>query len=116
MWRTSEASPFNVIAKAMTLSIFTETEVRARYRQHTDATGQTVEVEVLRKAFDYSRGQPYLVNALAQWCVEKSSYADFGNPLNDDLKLSPLTDDLPFSDNGHCLHGCTHSPSRTSEA
>ena len=76
-----EASPFNVITEAMTLSLFTEPEVRALYRQHTDETGQVFEEEALVKAFDYSRGQPYLVNALARWCVEKIHHEDFSQPV-----------------------------------
>ena len=76
-----EASPFNVITKAMTLSLFTEPEVRALYAQHTAETGQVFEEEALRKAFDYSRGQPYLVNALARWCVEKIHREDFSQPV-----------------------------------
>ena len=59
---TGEASPFNVITKAMTISLFTEEEMRALYRQHTDETGQVFEEAALKKAWDYSRGQPYLVN------------------------------------------------------
>ena len=76
-----EASPFNVITKAMTLNLFTEPEVRALYRQHTDETGQVFEEEALKKAFDYSRGQPYLVNALARWCVEEIHHEDFSQPV-----------------------------------
>ena len=76
-----EASPFNVITKAMTLSLFTEPEVRALYRQHTDETGQAFEDEALQKAFAYSRGQPYLVNALARWCVEEIHREDFSQPV-----------------------------------
>ena len=76
-----EASPFNVITEAMTLNLFTESEVRALYRQHTDETGQVFEEDALVKAFDYSRGQPYLVNALARWCVEKIHHEDFSQPV-----------------------------------
>ena len=75
------ASPFNVITEAMTLRTFTEPEVRALYRQHTDETGQVFEEEALRKAFEFSQGQPYLVNALARWCVEKIHKEDFSQPV-----------------------------------
>ena len=75
------ASPFNVITKAMTIRSFTEDEVRALYRQHTDETGQTFEDEALAKAFAYSQGQPYLVNALARWCVEEIHKEDFSQPV-----------------------------------
>ena len=76
-----EASPFNVITEAMTISLFTEPEVRALYRQHTDETGQVFEEEALKKAWEYSQGQPYLVNALARWCVEKIHREDFSQPV-----------------------------------
>ena len=75
------ASPFNVITEAMTIRSFTEDEVRALYRQHTDETGQAFEEEALAKAFAYSQGQPYLVNALARWCVEKIHHEDFSKPV-----------------------------------
>ena len=75
------ASPFNVITEAMTLRSFAEDEVRALYRQHTDETGQVFEEEALAKAFAYSQGQPYLVNALARWCVEKIHQEDFSKPV-----------------------------------
>ena len=75
------ASPFNVITKAMTLRSFTEDEVRALCRQHTDETGQVFEDEALAKAFAYSQGQPYLVNALARWCVEEIHHEDFTQPV-----------------------------------
>ena len=71
------ASPFNVITEAMTLRSFTEEEVRALYRQHTDETGQVFEEDAIRKAWEASQGQPYLVNALARWCVEKIHHEDF---------------------------------------
>ena len=75
------ASPFNVITEAMTLRSFTEDEVRALYRQHTDETGQVFEEDALAKAWESSQGQPYLVNALARWCVEKIHHEDFSEPV-----------------------------------
>ena len=78
---TGEASPFNVITKAMTLRSFTEPELRALYRQHTDETGQAFEEEALKLAWEYSQGQPYLANALARWCVEEIHREDFSQPV-----------------------------------
>ena len=75
------ASPFNVITKAMTLRTFTPDEVAALYRQHTDETGQVFEPEAVRLACEASGGQPYLVNALARWCVEKIHHEDFSQPV-----------------------------------
>ncbi len=65
------ASPFNVITKVMTLRVFMAEEVAELYAQHTAATGQVFEPEAVRLAFEFSGGQPYLVNALARWCVEE---------------------------------------------
>ena len=78
---TGEASPFNVITKAMTIRAFTEDELRELYRQHTDETGQVFEEEALKLAWEYSQGQPYLVNALARWCVEEIHKEDFSQPV-----------------------------------
>ena len=78
---TGEASPFNVITEAMTIRAFTEDEMRELYRQHTDETGQVFEEEALKLAWEYSQGQPYLVNALARWCVEKIHKEDFSKPV-----------------------------------
>ena len=86
---TGEASPFNVITEAMTLNLFTEAEMRTLYRQHTDETGQVFEEAALKKAWYYSHGQPYLVNALARWCVEKIHHEDFSQPITlDDMKTA----------------------------
>ena len=44
-------------------------------------TGQVFEEGALAKAWDYSRGQPWLVNALARWCVEEIHKEDFSKPV-----------------------------------
>ena len=75
------ASPFNVITEAMTLRTFTAEEVAELYRQHTDATGQVFEPGVAALAYEYSRGQPYLVNALARWCMDKIHDRRFDEPI-----------------------------------
>jgi hypothetical protein len=70
------ASPFNIVAKALTLDNFTPEQVAELYRQHTDVTGQIFEPEAVARAWYWSEGQPWLANALARQVVE------------DDLKLS----------------------------
>ena len=75
------ASPFNVITEAMTLRTFTAEEVATLYQQHTDATGQVFEPGVAALAYEYSRGQPYLVNALARWCMDEIHDRRFGEPI-----------------------------------
>lgn len=58
-------SAFNIKAESLRLGNFTQEDIRNLYQQHTDATGQVFEPEVLELAWHYTAGQPWLVNALA---------------------------------------------------
>jgi hypothetical protein len=64
------ASPFNIVAEALTLRNFTEEEVCDLYAQHTTDTGQTFPSEAVARAFKWTQGQPWLVNALAREVVD----------------------------------------------
>ena len=59
-------SAFNVKAKSLRLGDFTPEDVRRLYEQHTTETGQRFEEDVYALVWDLTRGQPWLVNALAQ--------------------------------------------------
>jgi hypothetical protein len=63
--RLGGASPFNIKVSSLRLGDFTEAEVRELYGQHTEDTGQVFTEPALERAFAYTRGQPWLVNALA---------------------------------------------------
>ena len=65
------ASPFNVKSDSLTLRYFTADEVAELYRQHSDETGQPFTDEAVARAFELSRGQPWLVNALGRQLIEK---------------------------------------------
>ncbi|MCP4549226.1 MAG: ATP-binding protein, partial [bacterium] len=65
------ASPFNIKDRSFLLANFTAEEVATLYEQHTTETGQVFAAEVKAMAFELTRGQPWLVNALAQQLVEK---------------------------------------------
>lgn len=67
------ASPFNIKAESLTLSNFTPDDVAALYRQHTGETGQVWRDEAVARAYHLTRGQPWLVNALARQIVEKDA-------------------------------------------
>ena len=64
------ASPFNVKDDSLRLLDFTQQEVEALYTQHTSDTGQVFTPEALARAFELTRGQPWLVNALARQVVD----------------------------------------------
>ena len=66
-----DASPFNIIKEDLTISNFGKDDIARLYAQHTEATGQVFLEGVVDKVFEYTRGQPWLVNALARECVMK---------------------------------------------
>lgn len=65
------SSPFNVKVESVTLSNFTASEVAELYEQHTADTGQVFTAEAKALAWELTRGQPWLVNALARQAVER---------------------------------------------
>ncbi len=58
-------SPFNIKAESLTLRNFTRDEVGELYAQHTADTGQAFTDSAVTRAWFWTRGQPFLVNALA---------------------------------------------------
>jgi hypothetical protein len=58
-------SAFNIKAESLRLGDFTREDIVALYRQHTEETGQRFAPEALDLAWELTRGQPWLVNALA---------------------------------------------------
>ncbi len=79
------ASPFNVKTESLGLANFTETEIAALYAQHTAETGQVFEPEAVAHAWTLTRGQPWLVNAIARQCVEKLLKFDYSKPVTKSL-------------------------------
>jgi hypothetical protein len=68
--RLGTASPFNIKVESLTLRDFTAEEMAALYGQHTADTGQAFTPEAVARAYELTRGQPWLVNALARQVVE----------------------------------------------
>jgi len=65
------SSPFNIKVESLTLRNFTREEVAELYGQHTEETGQAFSPEASALAYELTRGQPWLVNALASQTIEK---------------------------------------------
>lgn len=65
------SSPFNIKVESLTLRNFTAEEVAELYGQHTAETGQAFTPEAVALSWELSRGQPWLVNALASEIVRK---------------------------------------------
>ena len=69
--RLGTASPFNIAVKSLRISDFSFDDVAALYKQHTEETGQEFTPEAIERAFGYTQGQPWLVNALAREVIEE---------------------------------------------
>ncbi len=65
------SSPFNVKVRSLTLANFTREQVAELYGQHTAETGQAFTPEAAGLAWELTRGQPWLVNALAAEIVDE---------------------------------------------
>jgi len=57
-------SAYNIKAESLRLGDFSYEDVKTLYDQHTMETGQGFETGVVGKVWDYTHGQPWLVNAL----------------------------------------------------
>ena len=58
-------SAFNIKARSLRLGDFSQDEVRALLRQHTEETGQRFTPDALELIWTQTQGQPWLVNALS---------------------------------------------------
>lgn len=65
------SNSFNIKVESLRLRDFTEAEVRELYVQHTADTGQPFTEQALSRSFELTRGQPWLVNALAREVIEE---------------------------------------------
>jgi hypothetical protein len=93
-------SPFNVITKALTLANFTPEEIQDLYGQHTAATGQVFLEDAVQRAYYWSEGQPWLVNALAREVVEEILRKDYGPTITADL-IDQAADNLMRRQDSH---------------
>ncbi len=82
-------SAFNVKAASLRLGDFSEEDVRALLGQHTAETGQAFADEALEMVWNRTRGQPWLVNALAyETCFRGEGAADRSRVVGEDDVLA----------------------------
>jgi type II secretory pathway predicted ATPase ExeA len=82
-------SAFNIKAESLRLGDFTQKELEALYRQHTEETGQVFEPGALALAWELTRGQPWLVNALAhEVCFRTTPVRDRSRPVSAEMILA----------------------------
>ncbi|HOW04566.1 AAA-like domain-containing protein [Methanospirillum hungatei] len=81
-------SAFNIKAKSLQLGNFTEDETRTLLLEHTKETGQLFEDEALASVWNLTRGQPWLVNALAyEVCFKIEEGKNRSNPITNPLVM-----------------------------
>ncbi len=69
--RLGTSSPFNIKLESLRLRDFEAAEVAELYGQHSEETGQPFSAAAADLAFELTRGQPWLVNALARQAVTR---------------------------------------------
>jgi len=69
--RLGTASPFNIAVDSLRIGDFTVDEIASLYKQHTADTGQEFTPEAVEEVYALTRGQPWLVNALAREITQK---------------------------------------------
>ena len=75
-------SAFNIKAKSLRMGDFTRAEVGALLGQHTAETGQEFAPDALRTVWEQTRGQPWLVNALAlEMCFASGAVRERDGPI-----------------------------------
>lgn len=67
-------SAFNISVRSFRLRDFNQTEVDSLLEQHTKESGQLFSSEAKELIWNQTRGQPWLVNALSAWSVEKTEF------------------------------------------
>ena len=84
-----QISPFNIIAEDLLIPNFTEADIAALYAQHTAETGQRFEDGVVGDVWRLTRGQPWLVNAIAHECVARIHAFRYAEPITvDDVEVA----------------------------
>ena len=69
--RLGTSSPFNIKLESLRLRDFTAEEIGELYHQHTAETGQRFSADAVASAYELTKGQPWLVNALARQVVNE---------------------------------------------
>jgi hypothetical protein len=80
-------SPFNIKQDSATLANFSRQDVVDLLGQHTTETGQVFLPQAVEAIWYWTQGQPYLVNKLADECVERITHRDATRSVTADMVL-----------------------------
>ncbi len=80
--KVNTGSAFNIKAESLRLGDFTEQEMRSLLGQHTAETGQQFQPRAFERIWEFTAGQPWLINALAyQACFKDKAGRDRSRPV-----------------------------------
>lgn len=80
--------PFNIKAESFSLDCFSKEMIKELYQQYTDDTGQKFSDKVIDRIYDYTGGQPWLINAIANEITYKILKNDTSKKIT--LKIAEL--------------------------
>ena len=95
-------SPFNIAAESLRLGDFSREQTLALLGQHTEETGQAFAPAALEAVWTQTRGQPWLVNALAHGTCFKSP------ALREDRSRTVTDDDVAAAREELIVNRVTH--------
>lgn len=78
---------YNIKQDSATLANFSHVDIVALLGQHTTESGQAFLPEAVEAIWYWTQGQPYLVNKLADVCVEEITRRDINQPITADMIL-----------------------------
>ncbi|MBF0257492.1 MAG: ATP-binding protein [Desulfamplus sp.] len=81
-------SAFNIKAESLRLGDFIESEVYTLLEEHTKETGQKFDIKAKELIWEYTQGQPWLVNALAyETCFKTKEKRERTKPITEDMVI-----------------------------
>ncbi|MBF0231755.1 MAG: ATP-binding protein [Desulfamplus sp.] len=81
-------SAFNIKAESLRLGDFIESEVYTLLEEHTKETGQKFDIKAKELIWEYTQGQPWLVNALAyETCFKTKKRRERTKPITEDMVI-----------------------------
>jgi hypothetical protein len=77
-----QLSPFNIQPLPLGVPNFSKEQISLLYRQHTDASGQIFHKSAIEKVWEWTEGQPWLVNAIARDIIDKQLNNDYSATID----------------------------------
>jgi hypothetical protein len=94
------SSPFNVRRESLSLPDFSKKQIYELYGQHTAASRQSFTDGAIDRAWYWTEGQPWLVNALANLIIDLKLNYDYSRTIDGDM-IDDMANDLILQNQTH---------------